>query len=128
MARSRGDRGDRGGAYDRGGGGGRDWSGGGYDGGGGYGGYDGGKGGKGWGKGGGKWGGDQGAGGGSTDNRAIQITGEVRSRLSLKNEMERFGRVEICYMGDRHQASAAGPWVRFALASSAEAALTAINA
>merc|ERR1712190_576323 len=100
-------------------GGGNDWKGGGSWQGKGGGWQDGG-----WGGGGGKGGG----GAAATDSRAISIIGEVRSRLSLKNEMERFGRVEICYMGNRHNPSADPPWVRFEKATSAQAALTAINA
>merc|ERR1719356_1407432 len=42
----------------------------------------------------------------SEGNRAIQIlSGNVRSRLVLKKEMERFGRVEVCYMGNRNDPS-----------------------
>jgi len=53
----------------------------------------------------------------------------VRSRLALKAEMERFGRVELAYMGNRHDpgAGADAPLVRFATSSSAQMALEAIN-
>merc|ERR1712113_909493 len=62
------------------------------------------------------------------ESRTIQITeGVVRSRLTLKSEMERFGRVEVCYMGNRHDPLAEPPWVRFEKASSADLALQAIN-
>lgn len=62
------------------------------------------------------------------ESRTIQIIeGVVRSRLTLKAEMERFGRVEVCYMGNRHDPSAEPPMVRFEKAVSADLALQAIN-
>jgi len=64
------------------------------------------------------------------ESRTIQLTGGVvRSRLALKAEMERFGRVELAYMGNRHDpgAGADAPLVRFATSSSAQMALEAIN-
>lgn len=45
--------------------------------------------------------------------------------MLLKNEMERFGRVDIVFMGNRQQNEA--PMVRFATSVSAETALQAIN-
>merc|ERR1712072_158637 len=41
--------------------------------------------------------------------------------------MEKFGRVETVYMGNRHDPSAEPPLVRFENAASAEVALQAIN-
>lgn len=79
--------------------------------------------------GGGKGGGGKGGGGkGGGDGRTIQIIeGAVRSRLQLKGEMEKFGRVETVYMGNRHDPSAEPPLVKFEQIASAEAALNAIN-
>merc|ERR1719506_1561610 len=76
-------------------------------------------------KGGGRGGG---GGGGDVDKRTIQIIeGVIRSRLQLKGEMEKFGRVETVYMGNRHDPSAEPPLVKFENAGSAEMALNAIN-
>lgn len=64
----------------------------------------------------------------NSQNRTIQIIeGEVTSRLKLKGEMEKFGRVETVYMGNRHEVSSDPPMVRFALAAHAEMALNTIN-
>jgi len=62
--------------------------------------------------------------------RTIQMPGEtiINSRLWLKREMERFGRIEVCHTGNRQNLAAEPPWVRFEKASSAEVALQAINA
>jgi len=51
----------------------------------------------------------------------------INSRLWLKREMERFGRIEVCHTGNRQNLAAEPPWVRFEKASSAEVALQAIN-
>lgn len=72
-----------------------------------------------------RWGG----GGEPMEQRTIQITeGVVRSRLQLKSEMERFGRVETVYMGNRHDPQAEPPLVRFQTSANAASALEAINA
>lgn len=55
------------------------------------------------------------------------MEGTVRSRLQLKGEMEKFGRVETVYMGNRHDPSSEPPMVRFESTASAEIALAAIN-
>merc|ERR1712232_592328 len=62
------------------------------------------------------------------ESRTIQITGGiVATRLWLKKEMERFGRVEVCHTGNRSNPVAEPPWVRFATLTQAETALEAIN-
>lgn len=62
-------------------------------------------------------------------SRTIMITtGAVTTRLWLKKEMERFGRVEVCHTGNRMNPEIEAPWVRFEKASSVETALEAINA
>lgn len=62
------------------------------------------------------------------ESRTIQITGRiVSSRIWLKKEMERFGRVEVCHTGNRQNPEGEPPWVRFEKTSSAEVALQAIN-
>merc|ERR1711924_179960 len=62
------------------------------------------------------------------ESRTIQITGGVvATRLWLKKEMERFGRVEVCHTGNRMNPVAEPPWVRFATLTQAESALEAIN-
>merc|ERR1712176_1656434 len=64
------------------------------------------------------------------ESRTVQIIGgTVRSRLIFKREMEKFGRVEVVYMGNRHDpTSQDAPMVRFATVTSAQTALAAINA
>jgi len=62
------------------------------------------------------------------ESRTIQITeGTVGTRLWLKKEMEKFGRVEVCHTGNRQNPVAEPPWVRFEKMSSVEVALQAIN-
>merc|ERR1712232_1434582 len=62
------------------------------------------------------------------ESRTIQITGGVvATRLWLKKEMERFGRVEVCHTGNRQNPIAEPHWVRFATLTQAESALEAIN-
>merc|ERR1712137_81345 len=62
------------------------------------------------------------------ESRTIQITGGVvATRLWLKKEMERFGRVEVCHTGNRQNPIGEPPWVRFATLTQAESALEAIN-
>lgn len=62
------------------------------------------------------------------DSRTIQITGAiVGSRLWLKKEMDRFGRVEVCHTGNRQNPEAEPPWVRFEKITSAQLAVEAIN-
>mmetsp|Transcript_29117 Transcript_29117/g.53113 ORF Transcript_29117/g.53113 Transcript_29117/m.53113 type:complete len:166 (+) Transcript_29117:91-588(+) len=61
----------------------------------------------------------------------IEITSGVPescTRMVLKREMERFGQVDVCHMGNRQDPTNEPPWVRFANAKSADAALTAIKA
>jgi len=66
---------------------------------------------------------------GGYESRTIQITGGVvGTRLWLKQEMSRFGRVEVCHTGNRQNPEAEPPWVRFEKMSSVEIALQAINA
>jgi len=61
--------------------------------------------------------------------RTIAITaGTVGTRLWLKKEMERFGRVEVCHTGNRSNPEAEPPWVRFEKASSAETCMIAMKA
>lgn len=63
------------------------------------------------------------------ESRTINITGgAVGTRLWLKMEMEKFGRVEVCHTGNRNNPVAEPPWVRFEKMSSVETALTAIAA
>lgn len=63
------------------------------------------------------------------ESRTIQITGGVvGTRLWLKQEMSRFGRVEVCHTGNRQNPEAEPPWVRFEKMSSVETALNAIAA
>lgn len=67
----------------------------------------------------------------STQMRTIHITGglsEQTTRLWLKKQMEKFGRVEICHTGNRHSPTAELPWVRFAGQTSADAAMEAVKA
>lgn len=62
-------------------------------------------------------------------SRTIQITtGAVTTRLWLKKEMERFGRVEVCHTGNRMNPEIEAPWVRFEKMTAVETALEAINA
>lgn len=61
----------------------------------------------------------------------IEITGgvgESTSRMWLKQEMERFGRVDVCHMGNRMNPAEEPPWVRFYEPQGAEGALAAIKA
>mmetsp|Transcript_41248 Transcript_41248/g.92637 ORF Transcript_41248/g.92637 Transcript_41248/m.92637 type:complete len:166 (+) Transcript_41248:104-601(+) len=61
----------------------------------------------------------------------IEITSGVPdscTRMVLKREMERFGQVDVCHMGNRQDPTNEPPWVRFANSKSADAALTAIKA
>eukprot|EP00403_Amphidinium_massartii_P037771 CAMPEP_0178443070 /NCGR_PEP_ID=MMETSP0689_2-20121128/38610_1 /TAXON_ID=160604 /ORGANISM="Amphidinium massartii, Strain CS-259" /LENGTH=171 /DNA_ID=CAMNT_0020066875 /DNA_START=20 /DNA_END=532 /DNA_ORIENTATION=+ len=53
---------------------------------------------------------------------------ESCTRMVLKREMERFGQVDVCHMGNRQDPTNEPPWVRFANAKSADSALTAIQA
>lgn len=66
---------------------------------------------------------------GTFESRTIQIitTGVVGTRLWLKSEMQRFGRVEVCHTGNRNDPAAEPAWVRFEKMSSVETALKAIN-
>lgn len=74
-----------------------------------------------------KGGGGKGS-GGQMESRTIQITsGVVTTRLWLKKEMERFGRVEVCHTGNRMNPTGEPPWVRFATLNAAEVALQNIN-
>eukprot|EP00429_Kryptoperidinium_foliaceum_P068221 CAMPEP_0176073576 /NCGR_PEP_ID=MMETSP0120_2-20121206/36764_1 /TAXON_ID=160619 /ORGANISM="Kryptoperidinium foliaceum, Strain CCMP 1326" /LENGTH=234 /DNA_ID=CAMNT_0017407261 /DNA_START=53 /DNA_END=755 /DNA_ORIENTATION=- len=60
----------------------------------------------------------------------IEITGgvgESTSRMILKQEMERFGRVDVCHMGNRQNPKEEPPWIRFAEPGGAENALAAIK-
>jgi len=62
------------------------------------------------------------------ETRTILITqGDVGTRIALKKVMETFGRVDVCHTGNRQNPQAEPPWVRFALTSSAETALAAMN-
>lgn len=67
---------------------------------------------------------------GTYESRTIEIffTAAVGTRLWLKSEMERFGRVEVCHTGNRNNQVAEPTWVRFEKLSSVERALSAINA
>mmetsp|Transcript_73655 Transcript_73655/g.159374 ORF Transcript_73655/g.159374 Transcript_73655/m.159374 type:complete len:165 (+) Transcript_73655:117-611(+) len=61
----------------------------------------------------------------------IEITSLVNvttTRMILKREMERFGQVDVCHMGNRQNPRDEPPWVRFANSKVAEDALTAIKA
>jgi len=61
----------------------------------------------------------------------IEITDgvvETTSRMWLKKEMERFGEVDVCHMGNRNNPTEEPPWVRFTRPNSAESALAAIRA
>mmetsp|Transcript_38469 Transcript_38469/g.90464 ORF Transcript_38469/g.90464 Transcript_38469/m.90464 type:complete len:181 (+) Transcript_38469:77-619(+) len=60
----------------------------------------------------------------------IEFTGGVvstTSRLWLKREMERFGEVDVCHMGNRDNPVEEPPWVRFKDSQAAEKALEAIK-
>merc|ERR1712113_540818 len=62
------------------------------------------------------------------ETRTLAITeGLVQTRLWLKKEMERFGRVEVCHTGNRMNPVAEPPWVRFATTTAAEVALKCIS-
>eukprot|EP00439_Symbiodinium_sp_Y106_P049654 s172_g6.t1 len=49
------------------------------------------------------------------------------TRMILKREMERFGNVDVCHMGNRDNIEKEPPWVRFSDPKAAEAALEAIS-
>ncbi|CAE7418892.1 unnamed protein product [Symbiodinium natans] len=49
------------------------------------------------------------------------------TRMILKREMERFGSVDVCHMGNRDNIEKEPPWVRFSDSKAAEAALEAIS-
>eukprot|EP00405_Crypthecodinium_cohnii_P020740 CAMPEP_0206480332 /NCGR_PEP_ID=MMETSP0324_2-20121206/37228_1 /ASSEMBLY_ACC=CAM_ASM_000836 /TAXON_ID=2866 /ORGANISM="Crypthecodinium cohnii, Strain Seligo" /LENGTH=172 /DNA_ID=CAMNT_0053957093 /DNA_START=37 /DNA_END=556 /DNA_ORIENTATION=+ len=49
------------------------------------------------------------------------------TRMILKREMERFGHVDVCHMGNRDDPKNEPPWVRFADSKSADNALEAIK-
>eukprot|EP00929_Paragymnodinium_shiwhaense_P033841 TRINITY_DN18511_c0_g1_i1.p1 TRINITY_DN18511_c0_g1~~TRINITY_DN18511_c0_g1_i1.p1 ORF type:complete len:174 (+),score=22.76 TRINITY_DN18511_c0_g1_i1:231-752(+) len=60
----------------------------------------------------------------------IEFTGgvsEITTRMVLKREMERFGPVDVCHMGNRQNPKGEPPWVRFVRQSSADEALKAIG-
>lgn len=64
------------------------------------------------------------------EGRTIEITGGVSqavTRIWMKKEMEKFGRVEVCHTGNKQNLQGEPPWVRFVTTSSAAAALAAIN-
>eukprot|EP00445_Apocalathium_hangoei_P063458 CAMPEP_0204110930 /NCGR_PEP_ID=MMETSP0361-20130328/2175_1 /ASSEMBLY_ACC=CAM_ASM_000343 /TAXON_ID=268821 /ORGANISM="Scrippsiella Hangoei, Strain SHTV-5" /LENGTH=97 /DNA_ID=CAMNT_0051060919 /DNA_START=96 /DNA_END=385 /DNA_ORIENTATION=- len=46
----------------------------------------------------------------------------------MKREMERFGHVDVCHMGNREDPKTEPPWVRFAEPKAADNALEAIKA
>merc|ERR1719436_1629475 len=48
--------------------------------------------------------------------------------MILKREMERFGPVDVCHMGNRDNHNEEPPWVRFSEPRSADQALEAIKA
>eukprot|EP00438_Fugacium_kawagutii_P015372 Skav225132 [mRNA] locus=scaffold1056:57871:60964:+ [translate_table: standard] len=53
--------------------------------------------------------------------------GASTTRMILKREMERFGSVEVCHMGNRDNVEKEPPRVRFSDPSAADAALEAIK-
>jgi len=57
----------------------------------------------------------------------INGVGEGTSRMYLKQEMERYGRVDVCHMGNRQNPKEEPPWVRFYEPSGAETALATIK-
>uniref|UniRef100_A0A7S4V566 RRM domain-containing protein n=1 Tax=Alexandrium monilatum TaxID=311494 RepID=A0A7S4V566_9DINO len=61
--------------------------------------------------------------------RTIEITDGVlptTTRNWLKKEMEQFGEVDVCHMGNRENPREEPPWVRFCEPRSAEKAMAAI--
>eukprot|EP00416_Gambierdiscus_australes_P038286 CAMPEP_0171104674 /NCGR_PEP_ID=MMETSP0766_2-20121228/61136_1 /TAXON_ID=439317 /ORGANISM="Gambierdiscus australes, Strain CAWD 149" /LENGTH=202 /DNA_ID=CAMNT_0011565339 /DNA_START=149 /DNA_END=758 /DNA_ORIENTATION=+ len=63
--------------------------------------------------------------------RTIEITDGVYSTTTrnwLKKEMEQFGEVDVCHMGNRDNPQEEPPWVRFCDPRSAEKAMAAIQA
>ncbi|CAK9102236.1 Hypothetical protein SCF082_LOCUS47785 [Durusdinium trenchii] len=62
--------------------------------------------------------------------RTIQFIGGVfiqTTRMYLKKEMERYGEVEVCHMGNRDKPEEEPPWVRFLTEKAAQDALDAIE-
>mmetsp|Transcript_16260 Transcript_16260/g.36711 ORF Transcript_16260/g.36711 Transcript_16260/m.36711 type:complete len:154 (+) Transcript_16260:3-464(+) len=60
----------------------------------------------------------------------VEITSGVAAsttRKTLKQELEKYGEIEICHMGDRHRPEVQLPWARFAKQAGAEAALEALR-
>mmetsp|Transcript_52553 Transcript_52553/g.113711 ORF Transcript_52553/g.113711 Transcript_52553/m.113711 type:complete len:156 (-) Transcript_52553:88-555(-) len=53
---------------------------------------------------------------------------ETTSRMWLKKEMERFGPVDVCHMGNRSNPQEEPPWVRFVNPQSCEDALASVKA
>mmetsp|Transcript_53310 Transcript_53310/g.165249 ORF Transcript_53310/g.165249 Transcript_53310/m.165249 type:complete len:169 (-) Transcript_53310:120-626(-) len=63
-------------------------------------------------------------------SNTIEITGgysATTTRMVLKREMERFGPVDVCHMGNRDNPVDEPPWVRFSDSSACEKAMTAIK-
>mmetsp|Transcript_86145 Transcript_86145/g.216807 ORF Transcript_86145/g.216807 Transcript_86145/m.216807 type:complete len:153 (+) Transcript_86145:66-524(+) len=63
-------------------------------------------------------------------SRTIQITSGVyvnTTRMWLKKELERFGEIDVCHMGNRERPEEEPPWVRFNSPKAAEDALAAIE-
>mmetsp|Transcript_120760 Transcript_120760/g.327704 ORF Transcript_120760/g.327704 Transcript_120760/m.327704 type:complete len:183 (+) Transcript_120760:91-639(+) len=63
-------------------------------------------------------------------SNTIEFTGgcgATTTRMVLKREMERFGHVDVCHMGNRDNPKAEPPWVRFASSTAADAAVEAIQ-
>ncbi|CAK0845664.1 unnamed protein product, partial [Prorocentrum cordatum] len=59
-------------------------------------------------------------------SNTIEFTGgcgATTTRMVLKREMERFGHVDVCHMGNRDNPKAEPPWVRFASSTAADAAV-----
>eukprot|EP00444_Apocalathium_aciculiferum_P069595 CAMPEP_0183573936 /NCGR_PEP_ID=MMETSP0371-20130417/132185_1 /TAXON_ID=268820 /ORGANISM="Peridinium aciculiferum, Strain PAER-2" /LENGTH=101 /DNA_ID=CAMNT_0025783965 /DNA_START=33 /DNA_END=335 /DNA_ORIENTATION=+ len=66
----------------------------------------------------------------ATGGKEIEMTAGISvstTRKTLKQELERYGEIEICHMGERHVEPMQMPWVRYAKPESAEAALGAIK-
>eukprot|EP00443_Scrippsiella_acuminata_P027912 CAMPEP_0115327408 /NCGR_PEP_ID=MMETSP0270-20121206/84117_1 /TAXON_ID=71861 /ORGANISM="Scrippsiella trochoidea, Strain CCMP3099" /LENGTH=61 /DNA_ID=CAMNT_0002747833 /DNA_START=44 /DNA_END=226 /DNA_ORIENTATION=- len=56
-------------------------------------------------------------------SKEIEMTGGISAsttRRMLKQELENFGEIEICHMGERHIEPVQLPWARFARPESAE--------
>merc|ERR1719247_3359808 len=65
---------------------------------------------------------------GTFADRTIYIVdAPIFSRLWLKQEFQKYGRVDVAHTGNRQNPKAEPPWVRFASQSNAEAALKAIQ-